>query len=86
MANTAQARKRARQEITRRSHNVALASRYRTYVKAVVKQIDNGARDAAQEAFSKAIPIIDSAVNRGLVHRNKAARQKSRLNARIKAL
>jgi len=86
MANSAQARKRARQEITRRSHNVALASRYRTHVKSVVKLIDGGQRDEAMEAFKEAVPVIDSAVTRGLIHKNKAARQKSRLNARIKEI
>ncbi len=86
MANSAQSRKRARQEISRRSANMALASRYRTFVKNVVKWIEQGERERALQSFREAAPVIDSAVSRGLIHRNKAARQKSRLNARIKSL
>lgn len=86
MANSAQARKRARQADSHRATNVALASRYRTFVKKVVKLIEQGDREQAMQSYKEAIPVIDSAVTRGLIHRNKAARQKSRLNARIKSL
>ena len=86
MANSAQARKRARQADAHRTANVALASRYRTFVKKVVKCIEQGDHENAVQSFKEAAPVIDSAVTRGLIHRNKAARQKSRLNARIKAL
>ena len=86
MANSAQARKRARQADSHRAANVALASRYRTFVKKVVKLIEKGDREQAMQSYKEAIPVIDSAVTRGLIHRNKAARQKSRLNARIKSL
>ena len=86
MANSAQARKRARQADSHRAANVALASRYRTFVKKVVKLIEEGDREQAMQSYQEAIPVIDSAVTRGLIHRNKAARQKSRLNARIKSL
>ena len=86
MANSAQARKRARQADSHREANVALASRYRTFVKKVVKLIEEGDREQAIQSYQEAIPVIDSAVTRGLIHRNKAARQKSRLNARIKSL
>ena len=65
---------------------MALASRYRTSVKKVVKQIEDGNGKDAAQSYREAIPVIDSAVSRGLIHRNKAARQKSRLNARIKSL
>lgn len=86
MANSAQARKRARQADSHRAANVALASRYRTFVKNVIKLIEEGDREQAMQSYKEAIPVIDSAVTRGLIHRNKAARQKSRLNARIKSL
>ena len=86
MANSAQARKRARQADSHREANVALASRYRTFVKKVVKLIEEGDREQAMQSYQEAVPVIDSAVTRGLIHRNKAARQKSRLNARIKSL
>ena len=86
MANTAQARKRARQVPARRARSVALASRYRTHVKAVLKAAAGGDREQAAAAFRRAMAVIDSAATRGLIHRNKAARQKSRLNARVRGL
>lgn len=86
MANSAQARKRARQADSHRAANMALASRYRTFVKNVVKLIEEGNREQALQSYREATPVIDSAVSRGLIHRNKAARQKSRLNTRIKSL
>ena len=86
MANSAQARKRARQAESHRAANVALASRYRTFVKKVDSLIEKGDQKQALQSYKEAVPVIDSAVTRGLIHRNKAARQKSRLNARIKSL
>ena len=86
MANSVQARKRARQANSHRAANMALASRYRTFVKRVVKLIEKGDHEQALQSYREAAPVIDSAVSRGLIHRNKAARQKSRLNARIKSL
>ncbi|HFB99133.1 MAG TPA: 30S ribosomal protein S20 [Bryobacterales bacterium] len=86
MANSNQARKRARQAVKRRAHNMALRSRMRTFVKKVQKAIDAGDREAAVAAFRAAQPIVDGAVNKGLIHRNKAARIKSRLNAHIKGM
>ena len=86
MANTAQARKRARQVPARRARSMALASRYRTHVKAVLKAVAGGDRGQAAAAFRRAMAVIDSAATRGLIHRNKAARQKSRLNARVRGL
>ncbi len=86
MANTSSARKRARQAEKRRVHNVSLRSRMRTSLKNVITGIKNGDADKAQEAFLKAVPVLDSAVNKGLVHKNKAARSKSRLNTKILAL
>ena len=86
MANTAQARKRARQAEKHRQHNAAQRSATRTHVKSVEKAIIAGDKEVAIEAFKTAVPAIDRTANRGLIHKNKAARQKSRLNTRIKAL
>lgn len=86
MANSAQARKRARQAINRRSRNQAQRSEMRTYIKRVVKQIAAGSKDDAIEAYKQAVPAIDSAVGKGVIHKNKAARHKSRLNVQIKAM
>jgi small subunit ribosomal protein S20 len=86
VANSAQARKRARQAEKRRQHNMALRSRMRTYVKKVQAAIGAGDKEAAQEAFKAAQPVVDGMVNKGLIHKNKAARHKSRLSGHIKAL
>ena len=86
MANSAQARKRARQSEKRRQHNVALRSRMRTFIKKVHTAIEGGDKAAAQAALQEAQPVVDGMVNKGLVHKNKAARSKSRLNAAIKAI
>lgn len=86
MANSAQAAKRARQAEKRRQHNAARRSMMRTYIKRVLKAIKDGDKTAATEALKAATPVIDSTVNKGLIHKNKAARHKSRLNAHIKAL
>ena len=86
MANSAQARKRARQADKRRSRNIAQRSEMRTYIKRVIKQIAAGDKESATAAFAAAVPVIDSAVNKGLIHKNKAARHKSRLNIQIKGL
>jgi len=86
LANSAQAKKRALQAEKRRQHNVALRSRMRTYVKRTVTQISAGEGEQAGETYRKAVPLIDSMVTKGLIHKNKAARHKSRLNSAIKAL
>ena len=86
MANIASARKRARQAVKNRAHNVALRSRFRTAMKAVLKPLKQGDAQAATEAYKKAVSVIDSTVSKGLIHKNKAARHKSRLNARIRDL
>lgn len=86
MANSPQARKRARQNIKRRRHNTALRSRVRTYIKAVQAAISSGDKAAAQAAFKRAEPIIDNSADKGIIHKNKAARHKSRLSAQIKAI
>lgn len=86
MANSPQAKKRARQAETHRKRNASQKSAMRTSVKMVAAAIDTADYDAAQAAFQKAMPVIDSAVSKGLIHSNKAARTKSRLNTRIKSL
>jgi small subunit ribosomal protein S20 len=86
VANIKSARKRARQAEKTRKHNMGLRSMMRTSVKKVIKACDAGDSAAAAAAFKDAVPVIDSMVNKGIVTRNKAARHKSRLNARVKAL
>jgi small subunit ribosomal protein S20 len=86
LANTAQARKRARQAQKHRLHNASRRSLLRTRIKQVLKAIETGDQAAARAAYAQAVPIIDRMVNTDLVHRNKADRHKSRLNARIKAM
>ncbi|MCP4995464.1 MAG: 30S ribosomal protein S20 [Gammaproteobacteria bacterium] len=86
MANSAQARKRARQAENNRQHNASRRSTMRTQIKRTVYAIQAGDKEAATEAFKAAVPEIDSASGQGLIHKNKAARHKSRLNAQIKAL
>lgn len=86
MANTPQARKRARQNDKRRAHNASLRSMVRTYIKKTYAAIASGDEAAAREAYTKAVPVIDRLADKGIIHKNKAARHKSRLNNQIKAL
>ena len=86
MANSPQARKRARQAEKRRKHNASRRSMLRTYIKKVVYAIEAGDKEAAVSAYAAAVPVIDRAANKGLIHKNKAARHKRRLNAHIKAM
>lgn len=86
MANSAQARKRGRQNEIRRQRNQSARSRLRTSIKKVVRAIRAGDREAAVAAYRDAVPAVDRAAGRGLIHRNKAARHKKRLNARIRAI
>ena len=86
MANIKSAKKRARQSEVRRARNASARSMMRTAVKKVVKALDANDVAAAEAAFVAAQPLLDRFGSRGLIHKNKAARHKSRLNARIKAL
>ncbi len=86
MANIQSARKRARQNPKRRAHNMALRSRMRTHVKKVLKAIAAGNKAEAEAGYKAAVPEIDKAANKGLIKPNKAARHKSRLNARIREM
>ena len=86
MANSPQARKRARQAEIRRRHNASFRSMVRTNIKKVVAAIDSGNYDTATAAYNNAVPVIDRMADKGIIKKNKAARHKSRLNSKIKAL
>ena len=86
MANTAQAKKRARQAEKHRAHNASQRSELRTEIKKAVKAIATGDAAVAKDAYTAAVPVIDAMARTGHIHKNKAARHKSRLNARLKAL
>ena len=86
MANTAQAKKRARQAVTRRGMNIGLRTEFRTAVKKVLKAIQDGDKSVAQTAYVGAQSTIDKIARKGIFHKNKAARHKSRLSAKIKAM
>lgn len=85
MANSPQARKRARQETQHRSRNMAQRAAMRTHVKKYLKSVDGSDIEVAEKDYRIAVSQVDRAVRRGLHHRNKAARLKSRLNARLKS-
>ena len=86
MANSPQAKKRARQNEKNRKHNASLRSMARTYMKKVDAKIKAGNYEEAQAAMKEAQPVLDSMVNKGIFAKNKVARHKSRVNAKIKAL
>ena len=86
MANSPQARKRARQNEKRRRHNASFRSMVRTSIKKVRAAIDQKDKKAAAAAYQAAVPVIDRMADKGIIHKNKAARHKSRLNTAIKAL
>jgi len=86
LANSAQARKRARQAEKRRSQNASQRSVVRTYIKRVDAAIESRDAAGASTALSDALPLIDKMVTKGIMHKNKAARHKSRLNKRVEAL
>ncbi len=86
MANIASAKKRARQTEQRRRHNQARRSMMRTELKRVLKAIETGDKAKAEEAYRSAMPVLDRMATQGLIHKNKAARHKSRLAKHIKAL
>jgi small subunit ribosomal protein S20 len=86
VANIKSSAKKARQAEKHRQHNAALRTRMRSAVKKAVRTVAAGDVAAATEAYKAAVPQIDTMVSKGLVHRNKAARHKSRLNKALKAL
>jgi small subunit ribosomal protein S20 len=86
MANTAQARKRARQSVERNKHNSSLRSMLRTAIKRVRQAVETGDKTAAAAVLQKATSVIDRVADKNIIHKNKAARHKSRLSAAVKAL
>ena len=86
MANTAKARKRARQAVVRNKHNSSLRSMLRTSIKRVRQAVEAGDKTAATEVLQKATSVIDRVADKKIIHKNKAARHKSRLAAAVKAL
>ncbi len=86
MANIASAKKRAKQTIKRQARNTTLRSRVYTYLKKARKAIAAGAKGEAQTAVKNAFSQIDKMVPKGIFHKNKAGRLKSRLNASLKKL
>ena len=86
MAHSVSARKRVRQANAHRAHNGPIRSNFRTHLKKVQMAIDAGDKDAARAAYNSAVPVIDRVAGKGLIHKNKAARHKSRLNKAIQNL
>ena len=86
MANSAQARKRARQAVKQNAHNASLRSTLRTAIKKVRKAVEAGDKAAAQKQFQESQSIIDRLADKKVVHKNLISRTKSRLSASIKAL
>ena len=86
MANSNQSRKRARQAETRRKHNTGRRSLLRTSIKRVLKAISSGEKEDASKAYRAAVPIVDKMAGKKIIHKNKAARIKSRLAKKIKLL
>ena len=86
MANTAHARKRARQSVKVNAHNSALRSTLRTAIKKVLKAVEAGDKAAAMVSYQENVSVIDRIADKKIIHKNKAARHKSRLTAAIKAL
>lgn len=86
MANSRQAKKRARQSEVRRCSNASKRSEMRTYLKQVTKSADEGNESLATTLYKKAASMVDRLAGSGVIHKNKAARHKSRLNARIKKI
>lgn len=86
MANTVQARKRARQSEKQRGHNAALRSELRTAIKRIQQAIAAGDKKAAQQVYQSSTAVVDSIADKKIIHKNKAARHKSRLAAQIKAM
>lgn len=86
MANIKSAQKRARQAVQRRARNVSLHTAARSAIKDVKKAIAAGDKKAAVAALAKSQSVIDRVAAKGVVHKNAASRQKSRLANAIKAL
>ena len=86
MANSAQARKRARQASAQRDSNMSQRAEFRTAIKKVRMEIEAGAKAAAQQVFQASMSLIDSIADKKIVHKNKASRHKSRLSMAVKSM
>jgi small subunit ribosomal protein S20 len=86
LANIKSAKKRARQAIKRRAHNVAMRSRVRTAVRNVIKAVESGNKDAAKASFAAVVPEIDKMAGKGILTKSRAAHYKSQLNAKLRAM
>ena len=86
MANSVSARKRARQAERHRQRNASQRSHVRTQIKKVLRAIESGDKAAAEEAYKAAVPALDRSVSKGIMHANKAARHKSRLNQHVRGM
>ena len=85
MANSPQARKRARQETQHRARNMAQRAAMRTHIKKYLKSVEGSDIEVAEKDYRVAVSQVDRAARRGLHHRNKASRLKRRLNSRLKS-
>lgn len=86
MANIRSAKKRARQAVVARARNTAQRSMFRTLIRNVIKAIDAKDKAKAEAAYKDMVPVLDRYAARGMIHKNKAARHKSRLTERIRAI
>lgn len=86
MANIASARKRARQSVKHNAHNSSLRSKLRTAIKSVRKAVATGDKGAASSRFKASMSVIDSIADKRIIHKNAAARHKSRLASAVKAM
>ena len=86
MANHLSAKKRFRRNLRRAMINRMRTSRIRTHIRKVEDAVISGSKTQAESAFHAAVPEIMRGVNKGIMHRNKAARKISRLSARVKSL
>ena len=86
MANIQSAKKRARQAIKRRAHNVTLRSRVRTEIRNVLKTIASGDKEAAKAHFQSVVPLIDRMATKGILRKSRAAHYKSQINTRLRAM
>jgi len=86
VANTKSAEKAARQAVVHRTRNVAMRSRMRSAIRKVIDAVAAGKKEDARASYQAAVPLIDTLVNKKIIHRNQADRHKSRLAARVKSL
>jgi small subunit ribosomal protein S20 len=86
VANIKSAKKRARQSVKRRAHNVALRSRVRNAVRKVLKAVAAGDKEAAAASYKEVVPQIDRMATKGILRKSRAAHYKSQLNAKLRAM